>query len=89
MRVAGCWHEGSNEARLLLTVQDHGRGIEPALLPHVFEPYVSTQFGRGRSGLGLFIAQAVVRQQLGGRLRVHSRPGRGSRFEIECPTRIE
>ncbi len=84
VRVAGCWHEGASEARLLLTVQDQGRGIEAALLPHVFEPYVSTQFGRGRSGLGLFIAQAVVRQQLGGRLRVHSRPGGGSRFEIEC-----
>ncbi|WP_374437752.1 sensor histidine kinase [Inhella sp.] len=72
-------------AHALLAVEDLGCGIAPDLLPHVFEPYVSTQFGRGRSGLGLFIAEAAVRQQLGGRLRVHSRPGQGTRFEIECP----
>lgn len=71
--------------RALLAVEDLGRGIDAALLPHVFEPYVSTQFGRGRSGLGLFIAEAAVRQQLGGRLRVQSRPGAGTCFEIECP----
>jgi len=69
----------------LLAVEDQGRGIAPELLPRVFEPYVSTQFGRGRSGLGLFIAEAAVRQQLGGRLRVQSQPGQGTRFEIECP----
>jgi signal transduction histidine kinase len=46
---------------------------------------VSTQFGRGRSGLGLFIAEAAVRQRLGGRLLARSRPGEGSCFEIECP----
>ena len=69
----------------LLAVEDQGRGIAPELLPRVFEPYVSTQFGRGRSGLGLFIAEAAVRQQLGGRLRVQSQLGQGTRFEIECP----
>lgn len=71
--------------RALLAIEDQGRGIAADLLPHVFEPYVTTQFGRGRSGLGLFIAEAAVRQQLGGKLRVHSRPGAGTCFEIECP----
>lgn len=74
-----------DEAALRLSVADQGRGIAAELLPRVFEPYVSTQFGRGRSGLGLFIAEAAVRQQLGGRLQVRSRPGEGSCFEIECP----
>lgn len=76
---------GGNAA-LHLAVRDHGRGIDPDLLPRVFEPYVSTQFGRGRSGLGLFIAEATVRQRLGGRLHARSHPGQGSCFEIECPS---
>lgn len=77
--------EQRDDAALHLAVSDHGKGIAPELLPRVFEPYVSTQFGRGRSGLGLFIAEASVRQRLGGRLQVQSRPGEGSCFEIECP----
>lgn len=82
--VSVCGQQPAPEA-LRLVVEDRGRGIAPDLLPRVFEPYVSTQFGRGRSGLGLFVAERAVRQRLGGRLRVRSQPGQGSSFEIECP----
>ncbi|MEI7744486.1 MAG: PAS domain S-box protein, partial [Chloroflexota bacterium] len=46
-----------------ITVTDTGTGIDPAILPHVFEPFLTTKaFGKG-SGLGLssvdgFIAQS-------------------------------
>ncbi|OWQ85625.1 hypothetical protein CDN99_21295 [Roseateles aquatilis] len=69
-----------------LSVTDHGRGIAPELLPRVFDPYVSTQFGRGRSGLGLFVTQITVIQRLRGRITVESTPDRGCRLEIEFPT---
>ena len=68
-----------------LRVSDHGRGIAPELLPRVFDPYVSTQFGRGRSGLGLFVAQVSVLQRLRGRITITSSPGQGCRLDIEFP----
>lgn len=70
---------------LRLSVADAGRGIPAELLPRVFDPYVSTQFGRGRSGLGLFVAQVTVIQRLRGRITVASSPGAGCRFDIEFP----
>lgn len=70
---------------LRLSVADQGRGITPELLPRVFDPYVSTQFGRGRSGLGLFVAQVTVVQRLHGRITAASAPGLGCRFEMELP----
>lgn len=70
---------------LRLSVTDAGRGIPADLLPRVFDPYVSTQFGRGRSGLGLFVAQVTVIQRLRGRITVDSTPGQGCRFDIEFP----
>jgi signal transduction histidine kinase len=76
---------GVREGQARLLVQDQGAGIAPELLPRVFDPYVSSQFGRGRSGLGLFIAQAAVMQRLRGRIRVESRPRQGCCFEIEWP----
>lgn len=72
-------------ALLRLVVADNGRGIAPELLPRVFDPYVSTQFGRGRSGLGLFSAQALVTTRLRGALHADSPPGQGARFEIAWP----
>jgi signal transduction histidine kinase len=72
-------------ALLRLTVADNGRGIAPELLTRVFDPYVSTQFGRGRSGLGLFSAQALVATRLRGELLASSPLGQGARFEISWP----
>jgi signal transduction histidine kinase len=68
---------------LWLHVQDHGQGIASDLLPRIFDPYVSTQFGQGRSGLGLFQAQAQVSKGLKGRLSVKSERGQGACFAIE------
>lgn len=64
-----------------LELCDGGRGIAPELLPHVFEPYVSTQFGTGRSGLGLFVAAATARR-LGARLQARNRDEGGACFSL-------
>ncbi len=71
--------------QVLMAVADHGRGIACELQSRVFDPYVTTRFGQGRSGLGLFVAQVAVVQRLHGRITVDSRPGQGCRFDIEFP----
>jgi signal transduction histidine kinase len=73
-RVGGC--------RLLLWVEDRGAGVAAEDLPHVFEPFFTTR--KTGVGLGLAIARRVV-EALGGTIRMQSRPGEGTRVEIDLP----
>jgi signal transduction histidine kinase/integral membrane sensor domain MASE1 len=62
-----------------LSVADSGEGIEPQMLPHVFEPFQQADSTTTRSHQGLGLGLAIVRQLVeahGGRVRVDS-PGRG------------
>jgi signal transduction histidine kinase/ActR/RegA family two-component response regulator len=73
----------------VLTVIDHGMGIAPALLPHVFEPFVQGEQALDRRvgglGLGLGIVKMLV-QLHGGSVSAQSDgPGRGSRFTVRLP----
>jgi signal transduction histidine kinase len=65
-----------------LTVHDTGRGIEPARLSRVFEPYVTTK--PGGTGLGL----AIVRQTVlahDGTVEASSVPGSGTTIRMIFP----
>ena len=78
---------GSSE--ILITVSDHGPGIEQDDLPHIFEP-----FYRGRNpaagpaiagvGLGLSLVQRHVRA-MGGRVTVATSSGQGAAFTLHLP----
>jgi len=69
----------------VVTVADNGIGIEPAKLPRIFEEHYradeAVQHNPESSGLGLAIAARIVRSH-GIRLRVQSRPGKGTTFEL-------
>ena len=54
---------------------DNGSGIPADVLPHIFEPFFTTKQAGDGSGLGLDIAQQIIRQH-DGQLEVHSVPGR-------------
>jgi signal transduction histidine kinase len=64
-------------------VVDNGSGIEKDELEKIFAVFVSRKGGRG-TGLGLPVSQKIL-QEHGGRIRVESQPGKGSRFTIEVP----
>ena len=69
---------------LLLEVADDGCGIEPAVLPRVFEPFFTTQpVGRG-SGLGLAVVRGVAKNH-GGGVEIDSAPGQGTRARLYLP----
>ncbi|GMA41150.1 sensor histidine kinase [Mobilicoccus caccae] len=76
--------EGSG---VLLEVEDDGPGIDPALVPTVFERFSRGDSARTRAGtstgLGLSIVEAVVGAH-GGSVHVDSRPGR-TRFTLRLP----
>jgi CheY-like chemotaxis protein len=67
-----------------LTLTDTGTGMPPAVLARAFEPFFTTKdVGKG-SGLGL--AQVLgVAQQLGGGVRITSRPGAGTAVTVYLP----
>jgi signal transduction histidine kinase len=79
----------ASEEHACVHVQDEGDGIDPELLPSVFEPFVqSTQAlarSRGGLGLGLAIVKNLVLQH-GGTVRATSDgKGTGSEFVVRLP----
>ena len=65
-----------------ISIQDHGAGIKPELMPRMFEPYFTTK--QGGNGLGLATAYSVVRKH-DGIIKVESVAGAGSLFHILLP----
>ena len=65
-------------------VADTGVGIPAEALPRIFDRYQQARRDRGGSGLGLAIVKALVEAH-GGRVRVESVEGRGSRFAAVLP----
>lgn len=77
-----------------LTIADNGPGIAPEVLATLFEPFVSTRLDAKGTGLGLAVAEAIVREH-GGVLIARNReakgPGRapsGAEFEVLLPGRV-
>ncbi len=70
----------------VLTVTDHGIGIEPAEQQRIFEKFERAVPGRQYSGLGLglWITQQSVRAH-GGSIEVQSEPGHGASFVVRLP----
>lgn len=66
-------------------VSDTGPGIDPAILPRLFEPFTQadTSIARkyGGTGLGLTIVRELV-DLMGGDLIVTSEPGAGATFQV-------
>ncbi|MBD8725391.1 hybrid sensor histidine kinase/response regulator [Oxalobacteraceae sp. CFBP 13708] len=73
----------------VLTVQDNGMGIPPALLPDVFGLFTQAQRTPDRAQGGLGVGLALVKNLVelhGGQVRADSAgPGRGSTFTVILP----
>ncbi|RAU16638.1 hypothetical protein DN062_17040 [Nitrincola tibetensis] len=71
--------------RLLLMLEDNGKGIQPDNLGRIFDPFFTTRLGQGGSGLGLSIVFNLVKGILGGRIEVSSELGKGTQFRLDIP----
>ena len=67
---------------LRISIQDHGVGIAPEHLPHIFDPYFTTK--QKGSGLGLATSYSIIKKH-DGMITVESEVGRGTTFHIYLP----
>jgi len=76
---------GGGRARVTLSVEDTGVGMNPAQMARLFQPFAqadsSTTRRYGGTGLGLSIVRRLA-QAMGGDVTVDSRPGMGSTFTV-------
>jgi signal transduction histidine kinase len=77
--------EGAPEGDFVrILVADRGGGIPAEHLPRLFEPFFTTKDPGEGTGLGLSVANGIVRDH-GGWIEVESTTGAGSRFTIFLP----
>ncbi|MFT3829847.1 MAG: PAS domain S-box protein [Opitutaceae bacterium] len=69
---------------LCLSVGDTGHGMDEITLKRLFEPFFTTKKAGEGTGLGLALVRGIVSSH-GGSLRIASRPGVGTTFDIFLP----
>jgi len=73
----------AGERAVRITFSDTGRGMSPAQVERLFEPFSSST--TGGTGLGLSIVYQIVKDH-GGTINVRSREGHGTTITIELPS---
>ena len=79
------------EKRVLLWVEDDGCGIPRSEQERIFEKFyrIGSELRRQTQGVGLGLSIVKHLAEVhGGRVRVHSNVGEGSRFTVEIPLRV-
>jgi signal transduction histidine kinase len=71
-----------------IRVSDNGHGISPDSIHRIYDPFYTTKFGSGGSGLGLHICHNIVSNILGGKINVKSELDKGSTFILTLPVQI-
>ena len=79
------WLDGE---RVRIAVSDTGAGIDPSILPRLFEPFETTKPRGAGLGMGLNISRRIVRD-FGGDIVASNHPGGGATFEIALPAATE
>jgi signal transduction histidine kinase len=69
---------------LVIDVDDDGLGIPAEVLPRIFEAFVTSRLDARGTGLGLTVAEGIVRQH-GGSIEAGNRTEGGARLEVRLP----
>jgi two-component system sensor histidine kinase HydH len=73
------------DAQVNLSVQDNGKGIDPEIIPDIFNPFFTTK--KTGTGLGLAVINKIVEDHHG-TIDVRSTKGRGTTFTIHLPALV-
>jgi PAS domain S-box-containing protein len=67
-----------------LSIIDTGHGMDAAIIDRIFDPYFTTKEHDKGTGMGLAVAHGIIKGH-GGGIRVQSKPGKGTHFDILFP----
>ena len=73
---------------LIVRISDNGTGMPPDVIKRVYDPFFTTKAPNKGTGLGLFNCYRAIEQH-NGEIRVESKEGIGTTFEIQLPIRPE
>jgi signal transduction histidine kinase len=74
----------TEDSRVRIEIRDTGVGISPDHLPRIYDPFFTTKGPGAGTGLGLAVTYGIVSEH-SGKITAESRPGFGTRFELEFP----
>ncbi|AGF77572.1 PAS domain S-box [Desulfocapsa sulfexigens DSM 10523] len=67
-----------------LSVNDTGKGIDPAIQERIFDPFFTTKNVGSGTGMGLAVVHGIVKEY-GGLIRITSNPETGTSFHVYIP----
>jgi len=77
--------QATNHDDVEILFSDDGCGMSLDVRRNAFDPFFTTRRNQGRTGLGLHIVHTIVTNCLGGRLRLDTEAGKGTRVELILP----
>lgn len=77
-----------HQEHLHLVFSDNGIGMSEEHLAQLFRPFFSTKIGQGGTGLGMAIVDNLVKKTLHGEIKVRSKLGQGSEFDLRLPMNL-
>lgn len=89
VRVSPQESPGATERSVSVTIADTGPGIDAETMSRLFQPFVSTKLDARGTGLGLAVAEGIVKEHGGVILARNRSEGPGTVFEILLPERAE
>ena len=72
------------DGQVRLSVHDTGKGIDPEIIPDIFNPFFTTK--KTGTGLGLAVINKIIEDHHG-TITVESSKGQGSTFTVHLPCR--
>ena len=77
------------EDEVIIQIKDNAKGIDPAIINKIFEPYFTTKFNSNGTGIGLYMTQSIIVKNMNGKINVSNvefeyknKQYTGAQFEI-------